>query len=180
MSLISDYQRGLKKAGFYPGSVDGEFGPLTLAAAQAYHLGAAPVPPWMLVAAQELGVSEILGARDNPRIEMYHASTTLGSSPDEVPWCSSFVNWCIERVQRQGTNSAAARSWDKWGKATKAAYGAVATVPRTGGSGRHVFFVAGFTRTHVFGLGGNQANAVNVAVYRRPTLTALRLPTNWA
>lgn len=180
MSITADYQRVLKRAGLYQGKVDGEFGPLTLVAAQGYHLGSAPIPPWMLVAAQELGVSEILGPRSNPRIEMYHVSTTLGLQTDSVPWCSSFVNWCIERVNIESTNSAAARSWDKWGKATPVVYGAVATVPRTGGSGRHVFFIAGFTGTHVFGLGGNQADAVNVAVYRRPSLTACRRPVKWS
>ena len=176
MSLISDYQRILKKSALYQGEIDGEFGPLTLAAAQAYHCASSPVPKWMLVAAQEFGVSEILGPRSNPRIEMYHASTSLGSRDDSVPWCSSFVNWCMESAQVQGTNSAAARSWDRWGSATPPTYGAVATVPRTGGSGRHVFFVAGFTATHIFGLGGNQSDKVNVAVYRRPSLTACRVP----
>lgn len=175
MSIVSDYQRTLKRARLYAGEIDGDFGPLTLSAAQAFHTGGKP-PVWMLIAAQEIGVSEILGKRNNPRIEMYHASTTLGAAADEVPWCSSFVNWCIESAGMQGTNSAAARSWDKWGKDTPPIFGAVATVPRTGGSGRHVFFVAGFTGTHVFGLGGNQSNSVNVVPYRRSILTACRRP----
>lgn len=180
MSLVSDYQRLLKKAGHPVGQIDGDFGPLTLAAAQAYHLGMATVPKWMLVAAQELGVSEIYGKRDNPRIVMYHASTKLGASPDEVPWCSSFVNWCMEWAGREGTNSAAARSWDAWGKKSAVQFGAVATIPRTGGSGRHVFFIAGYTDTHVFGLGGNQSDKVNVVPYRKNTLTAVRFPTSVA
>lgn len=180
MSLVTDYQKILKKYAGYSGEIDGDFGPLTLAAAQEYHLKNTPVPPWMMHAAQEFGVSEILGPRSNPRIEMYHASTSLGSAEDAVPWCSSFVNWCMERALVPGTNSAAARSWDKWGLATPIRYGAVSTVPRTGGSGRHVFFIAGFTTTHAFGLGGNQADAVNVAVYRRPSLTATRWPKGWA
>ena len=177
MSVISDYQKKLKKAGLYHGEIDGDFGPLTLLAAQEFHCGPNKVPRWMLIAGQELGVSEIYGGRDNPRIVMYHGSTSLGGSPDEVAWCSSFVNWCMETAGRTGTNSAAARSWDSWGTRMRAPlFGAVHTVPRTGGSGRHVFFNAGYTDTHVFGLGGNQSDKVNIVPYRRAILTATRWP----
>ncbi len=179
MSIVSDYQTILKRRGLYHGQIDGGFGPLTLAAAMDFHK-VGPVPPWMLVASQELGVSEILGPRHNPRIVAYHDSTTLSADEDEVPWCSSFVDWCFRQVDIEGTHSAAARSWDKWGNATPLRLGAVVTVPRTGGSGRHVFFAAGWTSTHVFGLGGNQGNKVSVAVYRQPTLTAKRWPANRA
>jgi uncharacterized protein (TIGR02594 family) len=180
MSITSDYQTALKRKGLYNGDVDGDFGPLTLAAAQALHTAPGKIPQWMLVAAQELGVSEIYGPRDNPRISLYHASTTLGSKPDEVAWCSSFVNWCVQQAGIKGTRSAAARSWDTWGHATDVNYGAVATVPRTGGSGRHVFFIAGYTKTHVFGLGGNQGDKVSVVPYRISSLTAIRWPVNRA
>lgn len=177
MSVTTDYQRLLRRSGFYTGEIDGDFGPLTLAAAQQYHLGKTMrVPPWMLVAAQELGVSEILGPRDNPRIRLYHASTTLGDQPDAVPWCSSFVNWCFETADHDGTNSAAARSWESWGRGASIRYGAVATVPRKGGSGRHVFLIAGWTGTHVFGLGGNQSDTVNIVPYRQAALAAVRWP----
>ena len=32
------------------------------------------------------------GGADHPFIVWCHESTTMGASPDEVPWCSSFVN----------------------------------------------------------------------------------------
>lgn len=176
MSITSDYQRKLKKAGLYHGSIDDDFGPLTLAAAQGFHCGKDHVPTWMLFAGQELGVSEILGGRHNPRIIAYHDTTSLSANEDEVPWCASFVNWCMEQARVKGTDSAAARSWDTWGHKSKIRFGAVATVARKGGSGRHVFFIAGFTDTHVFGLGGNQSNRVSIIPYQISKLTAVRSP----
>jgi uncharacterized protein (TIGR02594 family) len=177
MTPIQTYQKAMQVAGVYAGRVDGVFGPLTLAAAQVYELGKrGPVPVWMLHAAQELGVSEILGARHNPRILEYGRSTSLKPSTDEVPWCATFVNWCLHQAAVGGTNSAVARSFDSWGRKTLIRFGAVVTFPRTGGSGRHVAFVAGWNTTHIFHLGGNQSNAVNVQASPRSSATALRWP----
>jgi uncharacterized protein (TIGR02594 family) len=180
MTPVAEYQTRLKTLGLYVGKIDGDFGPLTLTAAQSYHTAAGKVPPWMPIAAQELGVSEILGPRNNPRIGMYHASTTLGEEPDEVAWCSSFVNWTVEQSGYEGTNSAAARSWDTWGRETVIRYGAVITVPRKGGSGRHVTLCAGWTETHFFGLGGNQSDKVCIVPFHLNTRSACRWPSNRA
>ena len=73
---------------------------------------------WMKIAKQELGQKEIPGADSNRRIEEYHKTTTLGSKTDSVPWCSSFVNFCITKNGLAETNSALARSWASWGKET--------------------------------------------------------------
>ena len=51
-------------------------------------------PKWLEIALKEVGVSEIKGG-ENKRILEYHASTTLKAKEDEIPWCSSFVNWCM-------------------------------------------------------------------------------------
>jgi hypothetical protein len=66
---------------------------------------------WMEIARAEMGQAEGGPAGSNPRIEQYHATTTLGPRPDSVAWCSSFVNFCIERAGLQGTKSARARDW---------------------------------------------------------------------
>ena len=50
---------------------------------------------------------------DNPRIRLYHGTTSGGAMPDEVAWCSSFVNFCVEQAGLSGTDSKAARSWLK-------------------------------------------------------------------
>lgn len=173
MTPVQEYQKTLKAAGFYRGFIDGEFGPLTLAGAMSFH---GNPPAWLFVAAQELGVSEILGNRHNPRIVEYHQATNLKASADEVAWCASFVNWCLLRGGSRGTNSAAARSFDSWGFATAIRIGAVMTIPTSTGSRRHVAFVAGFTASHVFHLGGNQSNRVNVQTHSREAVTAMRWP----
>lgn len=69
------------------------------------------------VARGELGTHEIRGSRDNPRVLEYHQATSLKAKDDETSWCSSFVNWTMQRAGVQGTNSAAARSWLNWGQA---------------------------------------------------------------
>jgi uncharacterized protein (TIGR02594 family) len=79
---------------------------------------AAPTFPtdatWMAVARGEIGQVERRGG-ENPRIVAYHATTALAAREDEVPWCSSFVNWVMERAGYRGTGSAAASSWLRWG-----------------------------------------------------------------
>jgi len=54
--------------------------------------------------------------KDNPRIVLYHSTTSDGAQPDEVAWCSSFVNYCVEQSGKVGTDSKAARSWLHWGE----------------------------------------------------------------
>lgn len=60
-------------------------------------------------AKQELlrGVAEVPGPADNPRIVLYHSTTVGGAAPDEVSWCSSFVNFCVEQAGMKGTNNKA-------------------------------------------------------------------------
>ena len=75
-------------------------------------------PSWMAIANSEIGVKEYPGNGENPRIVEYLRSTTLSapfSARDETPWCSGFVNWCVEKSGYAGTDSAWARSWLNWG-----------------------------------------------------------------
>ena len=131
----------------------------------------APVPQWMEVVALELGVHE--DARPgyhNQRIVEYHKTTSLAASSDEVPWCSSFVNWALQQTNRRGTNSALAKSWLNWGVAlTTARAGAITVIKRKGATsdaatgsttGYHVAFYVSATPTHVRLLGGNQRDSV--------------------
>jgi uncharacterized protein (TIGR02594 family) len=134
-------------------------------------------PPWLRVALAEQGVREYSGAADNPRIVEYHRSTTLGprlSNQDETPWCSSFVNWCIERSGYEGTDSAWARSWLNWGKKlTTPRKGCVAVFKRGTNSG-HVGFYIGETASNIRLLGGNQSDAVNVTNIDKSRLLGYR------
>jgi len=72
---------------------------------------------WMSIAEAELGTAEVAGTARNQRIIAYHSATSLEAKSDEVPWCSSFVNWVMRQAGYTSTNSALARSWLGWGVA---------------------------------------------------------------
>ena len=140
-------------------------------------IGPGDGPPWLLIALAEQGVKEYSGAADNPRIVEYHRSTTLGprlSNQDETPWCSSFVNWCVERSGYEGTDSAWARSWLNWGqKLTTPRKGCVAVFRRGANSG-HVGFYLGDSTNRIRLLGGNQSDAVNIIEIDKAKLLGYR------
>lgn len=136
-------------------------------------------PPWLRIAFLELGVKGFPGSGSNPRIVEYHRSTTLPASLseiDETPWCSSFVNWCMERAGYEGTDSAWARSWASWGVALKAPRrGCIAVYTRPGGG--HVAFFLETLEGSVRILGGNQSDAVTItSPDRTHTLLGYRWP----
>jgi uncharacterized protein (TIGR02594 family) len=162
-------------------------------------------PYWMTIARAELrrGVYEIPGPESLARIEEYQATATHWChSNDNIPWCSSFVNWSIEGGDRTldlvfgktgvweiGTKSARARSWLDWGVHVSVKHipiGAVLIFKR--GSepqpGRHIldakghvcFFDGWATPNHVIGIGGNQSNMVRASIYAVSKL----LDARWA
>lgn len=113
----------------------------------------------------------------NPRVFLYNASTGHGDA-DEVPWCSSFVNFCVESAGMIGTDSKSARSWhdQDWGHdaSDDPREGDIAVWQRrwtdrrgvTHGGG-HVGFVVSSTRDSVTVLGGNLFNRISIATYPR-------------
>jgi uncharacterized protein (TIGR02594 family) len=137
------------------------------------------MPAWLDVAIEEFhrGVEEIPGREHDPRILEYHASTTLDASDDETPWCSAFVNFCITKAGMIGTNSAAARSWLKWGVPCEPKRGAI-TVFRRGTSSwtGHVGFWIGEEENGIVILGGNQRNRISYSSYPKRDLLGYRWP----
>ena len=119
------------------------------------------------------GVAEVPGRGNEPRIVMYHASTSGGGAPDETPWCSSFVNWCVEQAGLRGTESKMARSWhnQNWGTVVAAnpVVGDIVVLSRTGGGAPagsgHVGFYLSDDAGTVQILGGNQGNRISIARY---------------
>lgn len=134
--------------------------------------------PWLTVALAEMGTHEFPGVGDNPRVVEYLHSTNLGPpawNEDETPWCSAFVNWCIEKAGYEGTDSAWARSWLNWGKEIEEpVVGCIAVFKREGGG--HVGFYMGKTATSIRVLGGNQNDEVNESSYAKARLLGYRLP----
>jgi uncharacterized protein (TIGR02594 family) len=157
-------------------AADGIVGPRTwtaLGQRPAPTLPAAPMvgAPWMEVATAELGVHEnSLPGQHTQRILQYHAATTLRATTDEVPWCSSFVNWVMQQAGYTGSGSALARSWLGWGRGLETPTpGAITVIKRKGATsdaatgsstGFHVGFLVGQTPASLRLLGGNQSNSV--------------------
>lgn len=148
-------------------------------------------PAWLAVAEQEaaMGVVEVTGEDHHPRIVAYHQATTLQATADEVPWCASFVGWCLRQAGVAHMDSARARAYLGWGvdlglDARAWAHGAVVVLRRGGpdepgadvvDAPGHVGFLVGApTPDEILLLGGNQANAVNVRPYPRERLLAVR------
>lgn len=134
--------------------------------------------PWMDIARAEIGVAEIIGPGDNPRIVAYHAKTSLHSKDDETPWCSSFVNWCLHKAGYLGTGSAAARSWTNWGSTKGRTPGAIVVLWRGSPDAAtgHVGFLDRLDGDHVWLLGGNQGDRVSVAKFPLSRVLAFRWP----
>ena len=128
-------------------------------------------PSWMKVAGREVGVLEVKGPGNNPRILEYHASTDLDrklASLDATSWCSSFVNWCFEQSGMSGTNSAWALNWKDWGEElAEPLLGCVVVFSRVNGKkkGGHVGFYVSETPSRIRVLGGNQSSRVCEASY---------------
>lgn len=135
--------------------------------------------PWMKIAIGELGQTEIVGSRDNPRIVEYHQYTSLHASDDETAWCSSFANYCMAKAGITGTKSAAALSWKTWGKPVAKSdlrYGDVIVFDHGGGHGHVTFFHHDAGDGLITCLGGNQSNAVRYSNYSLSKVAAIRRP----
>jgi len=147
------------------------------------------VYPWMDIAGKEFGVVEFPGKAHNPRVLEY-LSTVTNISPkwkaqDETPWCSAFVNWCVEKAGYAGTKSAVSTDWLSWGrKIDKPVKGCIAIFSRNGGG--HVGFYVDETptlsETYIRIFGGNQEHmeteigAVNLKYYLKSRLLGYRVP----
>jgi len=134
---------------------------------------------WMPVALDEVGVSEIVGAEDNPRILEYHQATSLKASNDETPWCAAYVNWVLSQVNIEGTDRANARSFTHWGlPLEEPKYGCIVVLKRGDNkfNGHVGFYVNSLPNGRIQLLGGNQGNKVSVAAFKKSDVIAYRWP----
>lgn len=135
---------------------------------------------WMTIAKNESGTNEVLGKEHNPRIIAYHATTTLKATTDEVPWCSSFVNWCMKEAGLSYTKLASARSWCKYGEEVDLQYGCIVITSRgSNPQAGHVGFLVRATADRIWLLGGNQSNIVKISSFPRSRVLNARMPIGW-
>lgn len=208
---IREIQTRLKIHGYDPGPITGQFdghtaaaviafkrskglaardyvGPITLAELRKAP-SATPAPPkaagepvWLRRARQEIGVSEIAGARHSKRVLSYWEQAKLPFRDDETPWCAGFVGAMLEDCGIRSTRSGMARSYEHWGQPCGPVPGAVVVFWRgskSSGSG-HVGFLAG--RDHngnLMVLGGNQGDAVNVKPFSTSRVVGYRWPSGF-
>lgn len=131
-------------------------------------------PPWLQVAFRHLGAKEIPGlGADNPAILKF-AMSTPGAVDEEIPWCSSFVNFCFEESGIKGTDDRAARSWLNFGTPTNTPVRGCVVVFKRGAEGSglgHVgFYLSGSTQTGIRVIGGNQSDMVSIVTQDLPFL----------
>lgn len=138
-------------------------------------------------------VREQGGAQHDPFIQWCHASCGLsGDTPDEVPWCSSFLNRLAWLLRLPRSKSARARSWLAVGTPipiSSSQVGDVVVLQR--GTGQqpgadvldapgHVGLVAGLTLDQIYVLGGNQSDGVTVAPFPKTRVLGIRRLTGAA
>jgi uncharacterized protein (TIGR02594 family) len=137
------------------------------------------IPLWLKLAFVERGVAEQPGLFEhNPRIIEYHSATSLKATRDEVPWCSAFACWCMEKAGVKSTRSAAARSWLDWGREVRRPEpGTVVVLKRGDHSWQgHVGFWIGEDASRILVLGGNQGDEVSQAWYSKARVLSYRAP----
>jgi N-acetylmuramoyl-L-alanine amidase len=138
--------------------------------------GGTPEFPWMAVARGELNVTEQQNG-SNPRIETYHSATDGKAESDSVPWCSSFVNFCVKEAGLDGTKSKAARSWLNWGvEASEFVPGCIVVLKRGSPPAGHVGFFVGSDSGRIQLLGGNQGDKVSIAAFDADRVMSRRVP----
>lgn len=179
IAAVTAFQRA---AGLVP---DGIAGPLTIKALGTVDVSekrAEPDQPgWLTLAAAEIGVKEGAGSANNPRVVRLFADAGFaGIKTDSTAWCSAFCGAMLQRSGHKGSGSLAARSYEAWGVGLKEpVLGCIATKKRGNSTWQgHVFFVVGANKDTVFGLGGNQSDAVTVAAFKRSEVTAFRWPSD--
>jgi len=136
--------------------------------------------PWIEYARAQMHVREVKGPKHAAEIVQYWRDIRRGGiKDDETPWCAAFVGACLERVGIVSTRFEGARSYTDWGqKLDKPAVGCVVVLNKLHTDQvQHVAFVVGQDAVgNLLCLGGNQADAVNVAAFARSQGRAYRWP----
>ena len=141
-------------------------------------------PPWMIDARAAIGVRETPGPGNSPTIMGWArrlGGKVLGMAygADAIPWCGLFVAECmVEADIKPPPIAVRAKAWATWGAPCPPQYGAVLVFARDGGG--HVGFYSGETPTAYQVLGGNQGDAVCLALIAKNRCIAVRWPIGHA
>ena len=101
-----------------------------------------------------------------------------------MAWCAAFVGHCLEKAGIKSTRKLTARSYLDWGvpvDVADAQQGDIGVIPRGSSSWQgHVFFIDRIEGQWVWGLGGNQDDAVTVKRYLATKLLGVQRAGNVA
>lgn len=132
------------------------------------------------IALSQYGVTETEGKKHNPKVlnyfkEIGHQWVTT----DETAWCSAFMNWVALKGNVERSHKLTARSWLHIGKAIqKPKLNDVVVLWRHKKSSwkGHVGLFIGYSedQKHIYILGGNQNNQVNIKKYPAYRLLGFR------
>jgi len=133
------------------------------------------IPKHLGLALNEIGVTEVPGPGDNPRISEYLSSVGLPSS-DSIPHCAAFVNWVLKKSYVEGTGSGMARSFLYWGYSISTPKLGCIVVLKRGVDPRkgHVGFFLDESRGFIRILGANQGDRVGINAYSKLRLLEYR------
>ena len=134
------------------------------------------------LAQRYVGIRE-LGPKDHPLIQWWLSLCGYSTdSPDEIPWCSAFVNGIAWELRLPRSKSAAARSWLTVGLPIflhDARAGDIVILKRNNNPEQgHVGFYASVEAQYVHVLGGNQSDSVCLAKFNQGDVLGLRRITN--
>lgn len=132
------------------------------------------------IALSQYGVTETVGNQHNQIVLKYfkeigHTWVTT----DETAWCSAFINWVAHKANVERSHKLTARSWLKVGtKIKEPKLNDVVIFWRHKKSSwkGHVGLFIGYTedKKHIYVLGGNQNNQVNIKTYPTYRLLGFR------
>lgn len=129
--------------------------------------------PWMPYARSLIGVREVPGPGNSPIIAGWLGKLKAWWKDDATPWCGVFVGHVIQDAGLPvAKHWYRAKDWLNWGKPCAPAVGAVCILDREGGG--HVFFVTKVSKNYVWGIGGNQGDAVSEAKFARSRVLGFR------
>jgi uncharacterized protein (TIGR02594 family) len=133
-------------------------------------------PKYFVDALKDIGIQEWV---------LQGKKTEWKGSTISTPWCMYWVNAKLEYAGITGTVDGMARSMRNWGEKVdhhddkQWKVGDVAYIWRgrsNDGVTGHVFFICGWDRTYVYGLGGNQGDKVCIQRFPRSKLLGVRRP----
>lgn len=144
-------------------------------------------PNWLQLAYSEMGVQEVPGPGNNPRILAYFracGASAEWADKDSIPWCGAFMGFLMNSSgYHLPTTPLLARDWLNWGDVVSKPYTGCVAVLQRGGDPKqgHVAIFLWFSDDgrYVYLLGGNQGDRVCIEKYLASNILGYRVPTGY-